>query len=76
MFDVLCQDSIRGFSMGREVDLPAHLLTPNDNTPAVRANHREKQRFEIIRRARCGAGVSACRQTKRRRRRNMSPPSA
>jgi hypothetical protein len=68
--------AIRGYSMGREVDLPAHLLTPNDNTPASRANHREKQRFETIRRIRCGAGVSARRQTKRGPRRNMSPPSA
>jgi hypothetical protein len=36
MFDVLCQDSIRDFSMSRQVDLPAHKLTPNDNTPASR----------------------------------------
>jgi hypothetical protein len=42
MFDVLCQDSVGRFSNGREIDLPAHILTPNDNTAAYRANHRKK----------------------------------
>jgi hypothetical protein len=48
MLDVLCQDCISGPSNGREIDLPAHILTPNDNTAASRANHRKKQRFQSM----------------------------
>jgi hypothetical protein len=37
-----------GLSNGRAIDLPAHILTPNDYTPAFRANRREKQRFQSV----------------------------
>jgi len=73
MSDVLCQDFSGSFRSGREVDLAAHPLTPNDNTAAYRANHRKKQRFETMRRALCGLGVSARRQSSLLRRRNISP---
>jgi hypothetical protein len=64
-----------GLPMGREADLPAHPLTPNDNTPTARANHRKKQRFVIIRRSRCESCVAARRQNRLLERRVMSPPS-
>jgi hypothetical protein len=46
MLYMLCQDRAAFRLGGRDVDLPAHILTLIVNTPASRANPLKKQRFE------------------------------